>query len=125
MLSASMPGGELLRDNIEQLPELAAAALKSEETVKRVAERYVHAHDCVVLGRVFQYSTAREMALKLEETCYVVSTPFSTADFKHGPAAIIERGLPVIIFAPPARTSPDSLHFLHSLLEQTSPFLLF
>ncbi len=84
MLSASMPGGELLRDNIEQLPELAAAALKSEETVKRVAERYVHAHDCVVLGRVFQYSSAREMALKLEETCYVVATPFSTADFKHG-----------------------------------------
>lgn len=124
MLSASMPGGELLRDNIEQLPELAAAALKSEETVKRVAERYVHAHDCVVLGRVFQYSTAREMALKLEETCYVVATPFSTADFKHGPAAIIERGLPVIIFAPPGRTSTDSLDLLHWLREQNADCLV-
>lgn len=124
MLSASMPGGELLRDNIEQLPELAAAALKSEEIVKRVAERYVHAHDCVVLGRVFQYSTAREMALKLEETCYVVATPFSTADFKHGPAAIIERGLPVIIFAPPGRTSTDSLDLLHWLREQNADCLV-
>ena len=124
MLSASMPGGELLRDGIVQLPELAAAALKSEEIVKRVAERYVHAHDCVVLGRVFQYSTAREMALKLEETCYIVATPFSTADFKHGPAAIIERGLPVIIFAPPGRTSSDSLDLLHWLREQNADCLV-
>src|SRR6266852_8016915 len=124
MLSASMPGGELLRDNIEQLPELAAAALKSEETVKRVAERYVHAHDCVVLGRVFQYSTAREMALKLEETCYVVSTPFSTADFKHGPAAIIERGLPVIIFAPPGRTSAEAHELLQWLHERGADCLV-
>ena len=124
MLSASMPGGELLRDGIEQIPQLAAAALKSEEIVKRMAERYVHAHDCVVLGRVFQYSTAREMALKLEETCYIVATPFSTADFKHGPAAIIERGSPVIIFAPPGRTSADSLDLLHWLREQNADCLV-
>jgi glutamine---fructose-6-phosphate transaminase (isomerizing) len=115
MLAASLPGGELLRASIEQLPELASAALRSEEVVRRVAERYVHARDCVVLGRVFQYSTAREMALKLEETCYVVSTPFSSADFKHGPAALIERGSPVILFAPPGPTLTDSLELLQWL----------
>src|SRR3989475_7411891 len=113
MLAAFMPGGEPMRDGIEQIPELAAAALKSEENAARVAERYVHARDCVVLGRVFQYSTAREMALKLEETCYVVATPFSTADFRHGPAALVERGLPVIVFAPPGRTSAEA----HKLLQ--------
>src|SRR5205814_4705169 len=94
-----------------------AAALKCEEQVVRVAERYVHARDCVVLGRVFQYSTARETALKLEETCYVVSTPFSTADFKHGPAALVDRGLPVIVFAPPGRTSADPRELLQWLHE--------
>src|SRR2546423_10337506 len=92
LLSAFLSGGEPLCDGIESIPDLVAAALKCEEQIARVAERYVHAHDCVVLGRVFQYSTARETALKLEETCYVVSTPFSSADFKHGPAALIERG---------------------------------
>jgi glucosamine--fructose-6-phosphate aminotransferase (isomerizing) len=124
MLAAYLPGGESLREGIEQIPELAAAALKSEESVRHVAERYVHARDCVVLGRVFQYSTAREMALKLEETCYVVSTPFSTADFKHGPAALIERGLPVIVFAPPGRTEPDSLDLLTWLREQNADCLV-
>src|SRR6266700_5226587 len=118
MLAAFMPGGEPLREGIEQIPELAAAALKSEEIAARVAERYVHGRDCVVLGRVFQYSTAREMALKLEETCYVVATPFSTADFRHGPAALVERGLPVIVFALPGRTSAEAHELLRRLPER-------
>jgi glutamine---fructose-6-phosphate transaminase (isomerizing) len=124
MLAAFLPGGEPLRDGIEHIPDLVTAALKSEERVARIAERYVHARDCVVLGRVFQYSTARETALKLEETCYVVSTPFSTADFKHGPAALVDRGLPVIVFAPPGRTSADSLALLQWLGEQGADCLV-
>src|SRR5947209_5440552 len=124
MLAAYLPGGEPLRDGIEHIPELVTAALKSEEVVARVAERYVHARDCVVLGGVFQYSTARETALKLEETCYVVSTPFSSADFKHGPAALVDRGLPVIVFAPPGRTSADSLALLQWLGEQGADCLV-
>src|SRR5579884_2857747 len=118
MVSAFLPGGEPLRDGLQRIPDLVAAALKSEPGIACVAERYVHAHDCVVLGRVFQYSTARDTALKLEETCYVVSTPFSSADFKHGPAALIERGLPVILFAPPGRTVDESLELLQLLHER-------
>jgi glucosamine--fructose-6-phosphate aminotransferase (isomerizing) len=118
MLAAAMPGGEPLRAYIAHVPELAAAALRSEKIVARVAERYVHARDCVVLGRVFQYSTARETALKLEETCYIVATPFSTADFRHGPAALVERGLPVILFASPGPTAADSFALLQWLREQ-------
>jgi glutamine---fructose-6-phosphate transaminase (isomerizing) len=124
MLAAFLPGGETLRDSIEQIPDLVTAALTSEEILARVAERYVHARDCVVLGRVFLYSTARETALKLEETCYVVATPFSTADFRHGPAALVERGLPVIVFAPPGRTSADSLELLHWLRERGADCLV-
>ncbi|HZU69936.1 MAG TPA: SIS domain-containing protein [Ktedonobacteraceae bacterium] len=118
MLAASLPGGEVLRHGIQQIPDLVTAALQSEDHIARLAERYVFARDCVVLGRVFQYSTARETALKLEETCYIVSTPFSTADFRHGPAALIERGLPVILFAPPGRTVDESLELLQLLHER-------
>jgi len=124
MLAAFMPGGEPLRDGIQQIPELVTAALQSEQLIARVAERYVHARDCVVLGRVFQYSTARETALKLEETCYVVATPFSSADFRHGPAALVERGLPVIVFAPPGRTHADSLALLQWLRERGADCLV-
>jgi glucosamine--fructose-6-phosphate aminotransferase (isomerizing) len=118
MLAAYMPGGEVLQNGIQQIPELVAAALKSEDRIAQLAERYVFARSCVVLGRVFQYSTAREMALKLEETCYILSTPFSTADFRHGPAALLERGLPVILFASPGRTIAESLELLQLLRER-------
>ncbi len=124
MLAAYMPGGESLRDGIERIPELVSAALQSEERIAQVVERYVYARDCVVLGRTFQYSTARETALKLEETCYVVATPFSTADFRHGPAALVERGLPVIVFAPPGRTSNDALELLQWLRERGADCLV-
>ncbi|MEO8954971.1 MAG: SIS domain-containing protein [Ktedonobacteraceae bacterium] len=124
MLAAFLPGGEPLRDGLAQIPDLVTAALKSEKAIARVAERYVYARDCVVLGRVFQYSTARETALKLEETCYVVATPFSTADFRHGPAALVTGGLPVILFAPPGRTSADSLELLHWLRERGADCLV-
>ena len=124
LLAAYLPGGEPLRDSIERIPELVTAALKSEESIARVAERYVHACDCVVLGRVFQYSTARETALKLEETCYVVATPFSSADFRHGPAALVERGMPVVLFAPPGRTSADSFELLQWLRERGADCLV-
>ena len=124
MLAACMPGGEALHKNIERIPELVTAALKTEETIMRVAERYVHARNCVVLGRVFQYSTARETALKLAETCYVVATPFSTADFRHGPTALVEQGMPVIVFASPGRTSDDSLELLQWLRERDADRLV-
>src|SRR5438132_251140 len=75
-LAAMLPGGEALHGPLDHLPELVAEALRGEATVGRLVERYVHVRDCVVLGRGFQYSTARETALKLAETCYVVATPF-------------------------------------------------
>jgi len=124
MLSAFMLGGEALQESIERIPDIVTAALESEAHIAQIAARYVYARDCVVLGRAFQYSTARETALKLEETCYIVATPFSTADFRHGPAALIERGLPVIVFAPPGRTSADSLALLQWLRERGADSLV-
>ena len=58
--------------------------------------------NCVVVGRGLAYANAYEFALKLMETCYVVAERFSSADFLHGPVAMIERHFPVILFAPPS-----------------------
>ena len=54
----------------------------------------------MVVGRGLAYANAYEFALKLMETCYVVAERFSSADFLHGPVAMIERHFPVMIFAP-------------------------
>ena len=114
-LAAYLPGGEVLRAQVGRLPDLVASALLSEDYVESVVQRYVHARDCVVLGRTFQYSTARETALKLSETCYLIATPFSTADFRHGPTAIIEYGRPVVLYAPQGRTLADNYELLKLL----------
>ena len=50
------------------------------------------------------YANAFEFSLKFMETCYMVAERFSSADFLHGPIAMIERDFPVILFAPPGKT---------------------
>jgi glutamine---fructose-6-phosphate transaminase (isomerizing) len=85
----------------EAIPEFAARALELRPAVERLVERYVFMENCVVVGRGLVYANAFELALKLMETCYVVAERFSSADFLHGPLAVIERHFPVFAFAPP------------------------
>lgn len=85
----------------EAIPELAARSLEQQPSITELVERYVFMENCVVVGRGLAYANAYELALKLMETCYVVAERFSSADFLHGPLAIIERHFPVILFAPP------------------------
>jgi glucosamine--fructose-6-phosphate aminotransferase (isomerizing) len=84
----------------QSIPDLAERALEQEPAIVELVQRYVFMENCVVVGRGLAYANAYEFALKLMETCYVVAERFSSADFLHGPVAMIERHFPVIIFAP-------------------------
>jgi glucosamine--fructose-6-phosphate aminotransferase (isomerizing) len=55
---------------------------------------------CAVIGRGFNYSTAFEVALKIKELTRIVTEPYSSADFRHGPVAMVRDGFPVILIAP-------------------------
>jgi glucosamine--fructose-6-phosphate aminotransferase (isomerizing) len=85
----------------EAIPDHAARALEQQGAIRELVERYVFMENCVVVGRGLIYANAYELALKLMETCYVVAERFSSADFLHGPLAMVERHFPVILFAPP------------------------
>ncbi len=63
------------------------------------------------------YGNSYELALKLMESCYVVAERFSSADFFHGPLAIVERRFPVILFAPQGVTGKSSVDLLKRLKE--------
>jgi glucosamine--fructose-6-phosphate aminotransferase (isomerizing) len=65
-----------------------------------MAQRYRYMSQCVVLGRGFNYATAFEWALKLKELTYLIAEPYSSADFQHGPIAMVEGGFPVLAVAP-------------------------
>ncbi|PYS25924.1 MAG: glutamine--fructose-6-phosphate aminotransferase [Acidobacteria bacterium] len=85
----------------DAIPNLVARALEQKPAIVELVQRYVFMENCVVVGRGLAYANAYEFALKLMETCYVVAERFSSADFLHGPVAMIERHFPVILFAPP------------------------
>ncbi|HWQ35392.1 MAG TPA: SIS domain-containing protein [Blastocatellia bacterium] len=89
---------------VERLPELAEAALRLRPQIATMVERYAFMDHCVVVGRGLNYANAYEFAIKLMETCYVVAERFSSADFLHGPIAMVERRFPTFLFAPPGKT---------------------
>lgn len=108
----------------DALPDYAARALTLQEPIKELVERYVFMENCVVVGRGLNYGNAYELALKLMETCYVVAERFSSADFFHGPLAMIERHFPVLVFAPPSVTNNSVRDLLLRLNELNADTLV-
>jgi glucosamine--fructose-6-phosphate aminotransferase (isomerizing) len=100
MLSAALARDAAAFDALEAIPTAIEAALASENEVVAVAGAHATLDRCVVLGRGFEYATAREVALKLKELAHVVADPYSSADFQHGPVALVEPGFTVLAFAP-------------------------
>jgi glucosamine--fructose-6-phosphate aminotransferase (isomerizing) len=117
MLAAALSDGKDFHLNYDSLPELARRALALKSEVEKLVERYIFMENCVIVGRGLQYGNAYELALKLMETCYLVAERFSSADFFHGPLAMIERRFPVIAFAPPDKTLPGVKELLERLRE--------
>jgi glucosamine--fructose-6-phosphate aminotransferase (isomerizing) len=103
--------------DLETIPDLAASALTLESEVSAMAERYRFMHHAVVVGRGLNYASAFEFALKLMETCYIVAERFSSADFLHGPIAMVEPNFPVFLFAPSGPTWPSMQDMLTRLRE--------
>jgi len=99
LLAYSLGGGIRMAD-LERVPELVERALGLEDEIQELSERYRFMSHAVVVGRGLNYSNAFEFALKLMETCYVVAERFSSADFLHGPIALVEPSFPVFAFAP-------------------------
>src|SRR5215216_3776208 len=89
LLACALSGSKQFAE-IERLPELAAASVSLRPQVERIVERYAFMDHAVVVGRGLNYANAYEFAIKLMETCYVVAERFSSADFLHGPIAMIE-----------------------------------
>jgi len=100
-------GGAVRIADLERIPDVVRATLALEPEIDALSERYRFMRHAVVVGRGLNYSNAFEMALKLMETCYVVAERFSSADFLHGPIALVEQNFPVFAFAPPGKTWPS------------------
>ncbi len=108
-------GGPVNPEDLRRLPEWTEKALALEEEIAERAERYRFMDHAVVVGRGLAYANAFEFALKLMETCYVVAERFSSADFLHGPIAMVERSFPMFLFTPSGVTWPAMREMLGKL----------
>ena len=97
-------GAEISTDDLKKIPDAVAVQLASERAVQALAGSFRDMPQAVVIGRGFNQANGFEFALKLMETCYVVATGYSGADFAHGPIAIVEEQFPVFAFSPAGPT---------------------
>jgi glucosamine--fructose-6-phosphate aminotransferase (isomerizing) len=107
MLSAAIDGGDEAWTELAEVPPRVAGAIELNRALAGAAAAFARDTRLVVLGRGYNLSTAFEVALKIKETCHVLAEPYSTADFLHGPVALLGPGLPVVAIAPASGTFDD------------------
>jgi glucosamine--fructose-6-phosphate aminotransferase (isomerizing) len=118
LLTAALTGSSENSDALSGMPEVIAATLKESEAIAGWAQRYRYMDRCIALGRGFNFCTAFEINLKLQELCYIPGHGYSEADFRHGPIAMIQLGFPVVVIAPSDRTLPLMRDLLVKLNER-------
>jgi glucosamine--fructose-6-phosphate aminotransferase (isomerizing) len=85
---------------LRQLPGLIEQALRLEDQIEKLAERFADKQHTLFLGRGPQYPIAQEGALKLKETSYIHAEAYPAGELKHGPMALIDDLMPVVAVAP-------------------------
>ncbi len=106
LISQSMNPERAFAAALAAVPDAIARTLEREHDLAALVPPLMGPR-AVVLGRGFNFSTAEEVALKLSETSYVLARAWSVADFEHGPIAIVEAGLPVLIVDGKGRVASD------------------
>jgi len=98
MLSAALAGEPARWAELAALPDAVRACLDDSPGSLTLPATFRQPY-LAVIGRGFNYATAFEIALKVKELCLVVAEPYSSADFRHGPIALVEPGFPVVVVA--------------------------
>lgn len=109
---------------VQRVPDAVDQVLTLDDDVARIAERYRYMTQCVVLGRGYNYATAYEWALKLKELTYTIAAPYSSADFQHGPVAMVAQGFPVLSVMPRGAVFQDLMDLMSRLKREHQVELL-
>jgi len=124
MLSTALSGNKKHWDELHKVADWMTEVLKQNEFIAQNAQRYRYMDQTIVLGRGFNYATAFEWALKLKELTYVKAEPYSSADFQHGPIAMIDDGFPIMAIAPKGMVFDSMFQMLKRLHDDLSAELV-
>jgi glucosamine--fructose-6-phosphate aminotransferase (isomerizing) len=99
MRQLSAQSGQELLKSLEQIPAQIEQILANEEAIKEIAAAYYRVNNFLYLGRGINYPVAMEGALKLKEISYIHAEGYPAAEMKHGPIALIDENMPVVVIA--------------------------
>lgn len=101
-LFAAILGNDVkLLKGLKEIPKYIEEVLLDEDKIKEIAKKYKDAEDFFFIGRGLSYPTALEGALKLKEITYIHGEGYAAGELKHGPLALIDNDVPVVVVVPP------------------------
>lgn len=115
MLVAYLSGDEKLIADLDNLDEYIIEALSQKSVTKSIADRFSKKNHIAIVGRGYNYCTTHEIALKIKELAYMAALPYSAADFRHGPIAMLETGFPVLAIAVKGKALSDMENMIDSI----------
>ena len=110
--------------DLQLLPKLVEETLLTENKIQTVSSTFTDAKGSMFLGRGFSYPIALEGALKLKELAYVHAEGYPAGEMKHGPLALIEDGMPVVVLAPRDNYYPKTISNMQEVIARGAKVLL-
>ncbi len=114
-IAAQLSGSGELAGEVAQIPRAVEYALDFAGAIREKAGTYRFMNECFVLARGIYYPIALEAGLKIQETCYIRARAYAISDFYHGPLAMADSAVPVILIALEDRTAADANDMLGRL----------
>ena len=111
-------------DDLKKIPDALNQVLKIEDKVQVIAKDFVNAKGTMYLGRGLSYPIALEGALKLKELSYLHAEGYPAGEMKHGPLALIEDGLPVVVLAPNDKYFEKTISNMQEVIARGGKILL-
>lgn len=109
---------------LKTVPEYITGVLEKNDEIAELAKRYRFMDECFILSRGVNYPLALEGTLKIQETNYVKAKGYPISDFHHGPFAMIDEGMPVIMYVPNGPVKQDAYAMINKLHDAEADILM-
>jgi len=115
----NVPQGQQMIADLKKVPELLEQALKLNAQTEKIARQYMNARDFLYLGRGRNFPIALEGALKLKEISYIHAEGYPAGEMKHGPIALIDEHVPVVVLVPKNSTYEKTVSNMEEVIARS------
>ena len=113
-----------LIEDIKLLPNLIKDTLSKQKEIQEIARDFINAKGTMYLGRGYAYPIAMEGALKLKELSYIHAEGYAAGEMKHGPLALLEDGMPIVVLAPKDRFFEKTISNMQEVIARGGKVLM-